>query len=342
MHKGVVAGITLLVVGAVAAWPVGPASDARAQAKPEKIVIGFQSVPNEEIIAKQLGWHEKEWGVKVEWKNFDSGRDVNTAMVAGSIDFGLVGSSPAANGLASGVPYEVIWIYDIIAENEALVVRKDRNIKKFSDLAGKKVAAPFGSTTHYHLLVAFKVFNLDPKKATILDMQPPDMLAAWQRGDIDAGFVWEPTLIKMRESGGEILVTSKELADKGFITADVAVVRKAFADKHPDMVQKYVLTLSKAVDYYRQNPGEAAKLQAKEFNLPEAEMLRQMKTMIMLNGKEQLDAKYLGACAKRGAFAKALKDTADFLKAEKRIKDSPALAAFEKGMNPCYLEKALK
>ena len=131
------------------------------------------------------------------------------------------------------MPYEVIWIYDVIAENEALVVKKGKGIAKFADLAGKKVAAPFGSTTHYHLLVAFKVFGLDPKKATILDMQPPDMLAAWQRGDIDAGFVWEPTLIKMVEGGGEILVSSKQLADKGYITADVAVARKGFSGEAP-------------------------------------------------------------------------------------------------------------
>jgi taurine transport system substrate-binding protein len=281
-------------------------------------------------------------GVKIDWKKFDSGRDVNTAIAAGSVDIGLVGSSPAAAGLSSGVPYEVIWIYDVIAENEALVVKKGKGIAKFSDLAGKKVAAPFGSTTHYHLLVAFRVFGLDPKKATILDLQPPDMLAAWQRGDIDAGFVWEPTLIKMKEAGGEILVTSKQLADKGYITADVAVARKGFSEKYPQLVSTYLASLSKAVDYYRQNAAEAAKLQAKEFNLPEAEMARQMKTMVMLNGKEQLDAKYLGTCAKRGALAKALKDTADFLKAEKRIKEAPTLAAFEKGMNPCYLEKAVK
>jgi taurine transport system substrate-binding protein len=336
-------GLVLAVLGlpmlVVAGW--GPTA-AFAQAKPDKVVIGYQDVPNEEIIAKQLGWHEKEMGVRIDWKKFDSGRDVNTAIAAGSVDIGLVGSSPAAAGLSTGVPYEVIWIYDVIAENEALVVKKGKGIAKFADLAGKKVAAPFGSTTHYHLLVAFRVFGLDPKKATVLDMQPPDMLAAWQRGDIDAGFVWEPTLIKMIEGGGEILVSSKQLADKGYITADVAVARKGFSEKYPQLVSAYLASLSKAVDYYRQNGAEAAKLQAKEFNLPEAEMTRQMKTMVMLNGKEQLDAKYLGTCAKRGALAKALKDTADFLKAEKRIKDAPALAAFEKGVNPCYLEKAVK
>lgn len=339
MRRRIVVGLAAILTLALSG---GTVSEVGAQAKPEKVVIGYQDIPNEEIIAKQLGWHEKEMGVKVDWKKFDSGRDVNTAIAAGSVDIGLVGSSPAANGLSSGVPYEVIWIYDVIAENEALVVKKDKGIKEVKDLVGKKVAAPFGSTTHYHLLVALKVFQVDPKKVTILDMQPPDMLAAWLRGDIDAGFVWEPTLIKMVESGGAILVASQALADKGFITADVAVARKGFAEKYPQLVSTYLATLSKAVDYYRQNPAEAAKLQAKEFNLPEAEMARQMKTMIMLNGKEQLDAKYLGTCQKRGAFAKALKDTADFLKAEKRIKEAPALAAFEKGMNPCYLEKAMK
>ena len=47
-------------------------------------------IPNAEIIGKQLGWFEKEMGVKINWKQFDSGRDVNTAMAAGSLDMGLV------------------------------------------------------------------------------------------------------------------------------------------------------------------------------------------------------------------------------------------------------------
>src|SRR3989337_2726713 len=167
-------------------------------------------------------------GVKIDWKQFDSGRDVNTAMAAGSIDIGLVGSSPAAAGISAGVPYAGIWLYDGIAGNQALGVKKGEGSTEVKDLVGKKVATPFGSTTHYHLLVAFKVFGVDPKKATILDMQPPDMLAAWQRGDLDAGFVWEPTLIKMVEAGGEIILPSRGIAGKGVSTADVGMGRKGF------------------------------------------------------------------------------------------------------------------
>lgn len=313
-----------------------------AQTKPEKITIAYQVIPNEEIIAKALGWHEKALGVKIEWRQFDSGRDVNTAMASGNVDIGLVGSSPAAIGIASGLPYEVMWLYDVIGDNEALVVKKGKGITKVADLAGKKVAAPFGSTTHYHLLVAFKEFGLDPKTVTVLDMQPPDMLAAWVRGDLDAGFVWEPTLIKMLESGGEVLVSSRALAEKGYLTADVAVVRKGFAEKYPQMVATYVKTLGRAVDFYREKPQEAARAVAKEFNLTEAEALRQMKTMTFLNTKEHLGPKYLGTTGKPGGLGKALKDAADFLVSQKTIKSAPDLAAFQKAANPKYAEMAGK
>lgn len=327
--------IGLLVVGALV-------SGARAQAKPGKVTIGYQVIPNDEIIAKALGWHEKAMGVKIDWKQFDSGRDVNTAMAAGSIDIGLVGSSPAAAGISAGIPYEVIWLYDVIGDNEALVAKKGRGIKAVKDLVGKKVATPFGSTTHYHLLVAFKVFGVDPKKATILDMQPPDMLAAWQRGDLDAGFVWEPTLIKMVEADGEIILSSRALAEKGFLTADVAVVRKAFAQKYPGLVVAYLRSLVRAVDFYRQSPAEAAKAVAKEFGIPPAEAERQMKTLVMPGGQEQLSDRYLGTSARRGALAKALRDTADFLQAQKTIRRAASPAAIDKAVNPSYLEKAVK
>lgn len=335
--RWIIIGLAMLVL--LGGWRV---VQLQAQAKPAKVTIGYQVIPNNETIAKALGWHEKELGVKIDWKQFDSGRDVNTAMLAGSIDFGLVGTSPVAAGISAGIPYEVIWIYDVIADNEALVVKKGKGIKAVKDLVGKKVAAPFGSTTHYHLLVAFKVFNVDPKKATILDMQAPDMLAAWQRGDIDAGFVWEPTLIKMVEAGGEIILSSRALAERGFLTADLAVARKGFTEKYPDLVAKYLQNLNRAVELYRKNPKEAAKAVAKEFGIPEAEAERQMKTLVMPDGKEQLSAKYLGSSSKRGALAKALKDTADFLLAQKTIRSAAAMSAVEKAINPSYLEKAVQ
>jgi taurine transport system substrate-binding protein len=331
-----VGAVGLTVLGAVLVSGLG------AQGKPDHVTIGYQVIPNAEIVGKQLGWFEKELGVKVNWKQFDSGRDVNTAMLAGGLDMGLVGTSPAAAGIANGIPYEVVWIHDLEGENESLVVKKDKGVKGVKDLVGKKVATPFGSTTHYSLLGAFKVFGVDPAKVKILDMQPPDMLAAWQRGDLDAGYVWEPTLKKMVDAGGEIILTSREMAKKGYLTGDVAVVRKAFADKYPDLVVKYLQVQAKGVDLWMKAPKEAAAAVGKAFNIPADEAEREMKTLVWLGGQAQLKDEYLGTDKKKGKFAKVLKETADFLVSQKTIKSAPALTAFEKAVNPSYLEKAVK
>jgi len=144
------------------------------------------------------------------------------------------------------------------------------------------------------------------------------------------------------EAGGEIILPSRALAEKGFLTVDVAVARKGFAEKYPDLVVKYLRNLNRAVDLYRKSPKEAAKAVAKEFGIPEAEAERQMKTLLMPDGKEQLSEKYLGTSAKRGALAKALKDAADFLQEQKTIRSAATLAAIEKAINPSYLEKAVK
>ncbi|MCM0590719.2 MAG: hypothetical protein KA716_10985 [Gloeotrichia echinulata DEX184] len=67
-------------------------------------------------------------------------------------------------------------------------------------------------------------------------MQPPDIVAAWQRGDIDGSYLWQPNLTKLKKAGGNILITSADLAKKGFATADLGVVRKEFAEKYGSCV----------------------------------------------------------------------------------------------------------
>ena len=82
----------------------------------------------------------------------------------------------------------------LIGQAEALVARNGSGIEKVADLVGKKVAVPFVSTTHYSLLAALKHWGVDPQAVEILNLRPPEIAAAWQRGDIDAAYVWDPAL----------------------------------------------------------------------------------------------------------------------------------------------------
>ena len=105
-----------------------PRAATPAANSPTSITIGYQYVPNGDLVVKHRSTARE--GVRPrrqgEWKLFDSGGDVNEAVLPAAVDIGLVGSSPTSRGISSGIPYEVPWIFDVIGNAEALVVKGDK------------------------------------------------------------------------------------------------------------------------------------------------------------------------------------------------------------------------
>ncbi len=191
-------------------------------------------------------------GKSIEFVKFTSGTEVINAMASGSVDISLNGSSPTAAGFSRGVDLQVIYIYDNINDAEALVVNE--KVTAPQDLKGKTIAVPFGSTTHFHMMFALDQFNINPKDLRVIDMSPPDMVAAWERGDIDGGFVWDPALGRMKGKG-RVLITSGDLSNWGKATFDAMVARKGFTEKNPDFACAWVKMVSAADADYRSNPS---------------------------------------------------------------------------------------
>jgi taurine transport system substrate-binding protein len=135
-------------------------ASAQAQDKPDSINSGIQLVTATDIVAKQRGWAEEMIGVPIEWNTFDSGKDAILGLGAGGVNWSLTGSAPAAFGLSSGVDGEIIWIFHLLGANEALVVQPDSGIESVEDLKGKKVAVPFGTTTHFDMLKAMELADM--------------------------------------------------------------------------------------------------------------------------------------------------------------------------------------
>lgn len=320
--------------GSPAAASSAPASAPASSGElPKEIRIGYQVSPNGELLAKALGLLEKKYpDINISWLKFDSGRDVNVAIAGGSIDFGLVGTPPGASGIAQGLPYQVYYIHDVIGKSEALVVKQDSGIKTLQDLKGHKIATTFGSTSHFSLLSALKQENIDPASITILDMQAPDIVAAWQRGDIDGAYTWQPSQSKLTEDGGQIITTSADVAAKGGITGEFGVVRKDFVDKYPEAVKGYISVLDEAVKYYRDHPQESAKAMSSELGLTPEAALKAMNEIIVLDASQQTSAEYMGTPDQPGAFGQLLKDTGDFLVEQKSITSSPDLSVYQQAL----------
>lgn len=284
-----------LALAASATTACGSGGDAAGDSAGRTTVrIAYQAIPNADLVVKNQKLLEQALPeVDVKWVKFESGGDVNTAVIAGSVDLGLAGSSPVTKGLSAplNIPYKVVWIHDLIGDNEALVAKP--GIGSVKDLVGKKVATPFGSTAHYSLLAALTAAGVEPSTVQTIDLQPQDTLAAWTRGDIDAAYVWTPTLSELTKDG-KVLISSRELAKQGKPTADLGVVTNAFAAKHPEVVTAWIKAQDKAVAQARTAPDEAAKSIGAELGLPTEEAKRQLSELVLLSAKEQTGPDYLG------------------------------------------------
>ena len=322
---------------ATAALALGSAAAAQA----ETVTIGMQGMFGPWKVSIAQKEFEKATGWTIKWRSFDSGGDVMLAMASGDVQIGVAGSSPVAAAVSRGVDVEVFWILDNIADAEALVVRNGSGIVAPQDLAGKKLAVPFVSTTHFHTLFALEQFG-QVGKVKVLNMQPSDMPAAWERGDIDAAFVWDPALGKLKQTG-HVLITSGELTNWGKATFDALVVDKGFAAKNGPALKAFTKVLQSATADYVNAPGawtakspkvaKVAQLSgAKPEDVPPVLALYKFPL-----AAEQAGPTWLGG-GKASGVAKALASTAAFLKEQKKVTD--VLPDYGVAVDPQFAEAA--
>jgi taurine transport system substrate-binding protein len=176
----------------------------------------------------------------------------------------------------------------------------------------------------------------------ILNMQPNQIAAAWERGDIDAAYVWDPALGRIKQSG-KVLVTSGELSKKGKATFDGIAANRAWAEANADFMAKFIKVVADADAAYRANPaawGPAspqAKAIAGKIGGEPKDIAEALRLYAYPSADQQASSAWLG---KDGGAAKALKATAAFLVEQKRI---DALAPdYGRFVTARYVEAALK
>ncbi|MGF6900721.1 taurine transport system substrate-binding protein [Paraburkholderia sp. GAS348] len=285
----------------------------------ETVNIAYQYGADPAKLAQASAAYEKATGWTINWRRFDTGADVVAALASGDIQIGDVGSSPFAAALSRGVPIQAVVLNALTGNSEALVVRNGAHINQPRDLIGKTIATPFVSTSHYSLLAALKHWGIDPRQVKIVNLGPTETVAAWERGDIDAAYTWDPALGKAKQTG-KVLVDSTQVGKWGSPTFDLWAVRKDFAQSHPDFVQKFVGVTLQAISDYRANgkswtegsPQVAAI--AKLSGASPADVPQLLSGNVYPVAAEQTSSALLG-----GGTAKAVAATARFLSEQKKI-----------------------
>ena len=313
-------------------------------AQEKKVTIGYQLIFNPWKVAMVEGAVEKETGYEINWRKFDSPGKLLPAITSGDVHIGLLGSTGVATAMSRGINVELVWIAEGIAAAEALVVRNGSGIVAPQDLKGKKLGVPFVSTTHFHTLFALEQFGIAPGDLTILNLPPNGIAAAWIRGDIDAAFVWDPALSKIKKTG-KVLITSGELGKWGKPTFDGLVANRDFTRNNQDFMVGFISVLANTDASYRDNPAawtaDSAPVQAIVSLVggnPE-DVPGVLASYVFPSLEEQVSCDWMG-CGKQGGAARALQATAEFLKTEKKI--PAALSDYSQFVNPKWAELALK
>lgn len=283
-----------------------------------KANIAWQPIPNTDLVVKDMGWLEACLpNAAVTWSKYSSGADVVQAFGANSADIGLAGSGPAVKMLSAplNLDVKVVWIHDVIGDAESLVTQEE--LGSVTDLKGKSIGVPFGSTAQYSLLAALEESGLTSADVNLINLQPDAMLAAWEREEIDAAWVWDPTLSELTKSG-TVLLSSAQTAEDGRPTFDLGTATTAFIEANPQFMNIWTELQSAAATRLNNEPELAAESIAAELGISVDEALAQMKGYKYLDASAQKDAEYFG-----GGLTDALVSTGEFLATQDLI-DSAA------------------
>jgi len=202
---------------------------------------------------------------EVEWKSFTSGPPITTDMVAGKIDFGLMGDFPSvANADAFKTAgkrsiYTAIISGSVDGGGNAVLVPADSPAETLSDLKGKQISVPFGSSAHGTLLRAIRDLGWDPEKDVTLVSQSPEVGGSALRGhkiDAHADFVPYTELFPFRKYARKIYDGSTAHVP----TSVGVVVRGEYADRYPEILVAYLRATIEADRLFTEEPEKYSEL----------------------------------------------------------------------------------
>ncbi|PTE14203.1 ABC transporter substrate-binding protein [Pseudogemmobacter blasticus] len=324
------------ITGLAAAFAALLASPVLAQPK-EITVAYFLEWPLPFEAAKVDGTFEKELGLKVNWRAFDTGVAMSAAAAAGDVQFLISqGVPPFITATSAGQDLKAVDVAVSYSENDNCVVRKDLEITKdnVQELEGKKVGVPLGTAAHYGFLKQLEHFKIDVSKLQVVDLTPPDAAAAIAQGNIDVFCGWGGSLARAKEYGN-VLLSAEEKEAAGIRVFDVISTPGGFAAENPDLVAKFLKVVNDQNAAYAADPEKFVPILAKDSGLDEAVTKDQLAGFTLPTLEEKLSDKWLG-----GGVQAYLKGVADFFVASGNIPS--ALDSYDGVVDASYLEAASK
>lgn len=284
----------------------------------QDVIIGHFGSPTPMQVARASGAFDAATGWTIEWRQFGSGTEVIAAMASGDVQVAELGSSPLAIGASQGVEYQLFMIAQGLGTAESLIAKEGSGIAALEDVRGKRIAVPVGSTAHYSLMGALAHAGIPEAEVEIINLPADQIAAAWDSGQVDAAFIWEPVQNQILQTGTFIL-GADQTAAWGYPTFDGWVVNTEFAAANPEAMAAFARTMNEANMAYLADPAAWTADSAPVKTIAEVTGAAADQVPNILKGftfiplADQMSETWLGGAAAN------LKTTADFLVKAGRI-----------------------
>jgi ABC-type nitrate/sulfonate/bicarbonate transport system substrate-binding protein len=160
----------------------------------------------------------------------------------------------------------------VVAEGTTLLrwesIVGSKNVQSLDDLKGKKLGIAPGTGSEVFWLEVVKHLRLNPADYTIVNVEAPEMVAALERGNIDAFSAWEPwpTRAIMSIKGAKIIRDSQGIyTGRNFI-----YMNRGWIETNRDTAERFMKSMAEANDLVNHHRDEAIQMVSKFLKMPEA------------------------------------------------------------------------
>lgn len=213
---------------------------------------------------------------EIVYRDYDSGPPITNQMLAGKLEFGVMGDYPL---IVNGAKFQEtgkqetrfigVTGYNLRGTGNGIVVPIDSDTQTLADLEGKTLSVPVGSAAWGMTLKALSEAGLSDK-VQIVNQSPAVGVANIQAGRIDAHADFCPWSEIMEFRG--IARKIYDGSEAGIPTFHGIVVREDYAKQYPEIVEGVLKATLEAQQWLQEKPMEAA-IKVSEWTGVEKEVL---------------------------------------------------------------------
>lgn len=198
------------------------------------------------IAVKQDLW--SQGGVQVAPLMFKTGRDTAQSLIGNQAHLATMADWPFLLSTRQNPDLRAVAVITS-AYSLDIVARKSKGIEKPGDLRGKKIGVSVGTTGQFVLEAGLESKGVSKDEYQALALSPPDMVAAFQRGDLDAICTWQPNIQKALDLVGDDALSLG--MSKFFRVKYLLVTRQRYIDEHPEELAAVLRGLISAEEFIR-------------------------------------------------------------------------------------------